>query len=46
MTLSLSLFLSPALLLGCGDKDDTGSDLWPANTGDAVATYAEIVEAS
>jgi putative iron-regulated protein len=46
MTLSLSLFLSPAFLLGCGDKDDTGSDLWPENTGDAVATYAEIVEAS
>ena len=40
-----------ALLAGCGDKDgDTGggtaSFTWPAETADAVATYAQIVSAS
>jgi len=35
------------LLAGCNGKDaDTGGVTWPDSTADAVATYAEIVEAS
>ncbi|MDG1478742.1 MAG: imelysin family protein [Myxococcota bacterium] len=35
------------LLTACGDKGDSGAaGLWPSETADAVATYAEIVEAS
>ena len=41
------LFLTPALVLtACGDKEGDSADLWPTETADAVATYAEIVEAS
>ncbi len=34
------------LAAGCADEEENNEFTWPANTGDAVATYVQIVNAS